>query len=69
MGVNITVDVYKGSLRKALRRYASNGDGQLLVMRSGIGQRIMSFLQGVDVIGTIFRRPTTSSVLLLHPGK
>jgi hypothetical protein len=69
MGVNITVDVYTGSLRRTLRSYASNGDAQLLVMRSGIGQRIMSFLQGIDVIGTIFRRPTTSSVLLLHPGK
>jgi hypothetical protein len=69
MGVNITVDVYTGSLRRTLRSYASNGDAQLLVMRSGIGQRIMGFLQGVDAIGTMFRRPTTSSVLLLHPGK
>jgi hypothetical protein len=69
MGVNITVDVYTGSLRETLESYANNGDTQLLVMRPGIGQRIMSFLQGVDAIGTMFQRPTTSSVLLLHPGK
>jgi hypothetical protein len=69
MGVIITVDVYTGSLRKTLKSYANNGDTQLLVMRPGIGQRIMSFLHGVDAIGKMFQRPTTSSVLLLHPGK
>jgi hypothetical protein len=69
MGVNITVDVYTGSLRRTLRSYASNGDAELLVMRPWLGQRIISFLHAVDAIGTMFRRPTTSSVLLLHPGK
>jgi hypothetical protein len=69
MSLNFTVDVYTGSLRKTLRSYANNGDASLLVMRPGIGQRIKSFLQGVDSIGTMFRRPTASSVLLLHPGK
>ena len=69
MGLNFTVDVYTGSVRKTLRSYANNGDASLLVMRPGIGQRIKSFLQGVDSIGTMFRRPTASSVLLLHPGK
>lgn len=69
MGLNFTVDVYTGSLRKTLRSYANNGDVQLLVMRLGIGQRIMGFLQGVDSIGTMLRRPTASSVLLLQPGK
>jgi hypothetical protein len=69
MGLNFTVDVYTGSLRKTLRIYANNGDVQLLVMRLGIGQRIMGFLQGVDSIGTMLRRPTASSVLLLQPGK
>jgi hypothetical protein len=38
-------------------------------MRPWLGQRIISFLHAVDAIGTMFRRPTTSSVLLLHPGK
>jgi hypothetical protein len=69
MGLNITVDVYTGNLKKTLKSYANNGDVQLLVMRPGIGQRIMSFLQGVDSIGTMLRPPTASSVLLLQPGK
>jgi hypothetical protein len=69
MSLNFTADVYTGSLRKTLRSYANNGDASLLVMRPRIGQRIKSFLQRVDSIGTMFRRPTTSSVLLLHPGK
>jgi hypothetical protein len=69
MGLNITVDVYTGGLRKTLKSYANNGDTQLLVMRPGIGQWIMSFLQGVDAIGTMLRGPTTSSVFPLHPGK
>jgi len=69
MGMNITVDVYTGSLRKMLRSYASNGDEQLLIIRPGIGQRIMSFLQGIDSVSAMFRGTTASSVLLLHPGK
>jgi hypothetical protein len=69
IGMNITVDVYTDSLRKTLKSYENNGNTQLLVMRPGIGQRIMSFLRGVDAIGTMLRGPTTSSVLLLHPGK
>lgn len=67
LGANITVDVYTDSLRKTLRSYASNGDTRLLIMRPGTGQRIMSFLQGVDSMGTMFRRSTVSS--MLNPGK
>jgi hypothetical protein len=70
MGLNVTVHVYTGNLRKTLKSYANNGEAQLLVMRPGIvGQRIMGFLQGVDSIGTMLRRSTASSVLLLQPGK
>jgi hypothetical protein len=69
MGLNIRVDVYTGSLRKTLKSYENNGDTQLLIMRPGIAQRSMSFLHWVDAIGTMVRGPTTSSVLLLHPGK
>ena len=67
--LNFMVDVYTGSLRTTLRRYAKNGDVQLLVMRLGIGQRIISFLHGVDSIGTMLRRPAALSVLLLQPGR
>jgi hypothetical protein len=69
MGLNFTVDVYTGSLSKMLRSYANHEEAQLVVMRPGIGQRIMSFLQGVESIGTILRRPAASAVLLLQPSK
>jgi len=69
MGVNITVDVYTGGLRKTLKSYANNGDAQLLVMRPGIGQRIMSVLHGAVSVSSVFSRSSSSSTLLLHPGK
>jgi hypothetical protein len=69
MGVNITVDVYTGSLRKRLRSYVNNGDAQLLVMRPGIGQRIMSVLHGAVCFSSVFSRSFSLSTLLLHPGK
>ena len=69
MGLNITVDVYAGCLRKTLKSYANNGDAQLLVMRLGIGQRIMSVLHGVVSVSSVFSRSFSSSALLLHSGK
>jgi hypothetical protein len=69
MGLNITVDVCTGSLRKTLRSYANNGDTQLLVMRPGIGQRIMSVLHGAGSVSSVFSRSFSSSTLLFHPGK
>ncbi len=69
MGVNITVDVYTGGLRKTLKSYANNGDAQLLVVRPGIGQRIMSVLHGAVSVSSVFSRSSSSSTLLFHPGK
>jgi hypothetical protein len=69
MGLNFTVDVYMGSLRKTLKSYANNGDAQLLVMRPGIGHRIMSVLHGAVSVNSVFSRSFSSSMLLLHPGK
>ena len=68
MGLNITVEVYTGSLRKTLKSYANNGIAQLLIMRPGIGQRIMSALHGAVSISSVFSR-SFSSTLLLHAGK
>ena len=69
MGLNITVDVYTGSLRKTLKSYVKNGDAQLLVMRPGIGQWIVSVLHGAVSVRNVFSRSITSSTLLLHAGK
>jgi hypothetical protein len=40
------MDVYAGRLKKTLRGYANSGDPQLVIMQSGIGQLMASFLQG-----------------------
>jgi len=68
-GLNITVDVYSGSLKKALKNYANNGEAQIIVMRPGVGQRIMSVLHGAGFVRSLFSRSISLSTLLLHPGK
>jgi hypothetical protein len=69
MGLKISVDVYAGSLRTTLKSYANNGDVQLMVVRPGIGQRIMSALHGAVSVSRVFSRSFSSATLLLHPGK
>ena len=67
LGVKTAVEVYSGSLTKNLRSYVGNGDGQLVLMRSGMGQRIRSFLRSTVSFCGLFQRPASSSVLLLYP--
>jgi hypothetical protein len=69
MGLNFTVDVYAGSLRKTLESYAKSGTPQFLIMRSGIAQRVMSVLHGAVSIGSFFDRSFSSSTLVLCAGK
>src|SRR5688500_5948320 len=38
--VEATVDVYAGSLKKALRSHTVNGDVHLIMTRAGLGERI-----------------------------
>ena len=64
LGVTVTVDIYAGSLSKALSNYASHENVQLVVMQPGIGQRIASYLQGVISIQSIFRHPFSSSIFI-----
>jgi len=67
-GVEIVVDVYTGPLRKAVDSYRRQGDLQLIMMRMGSVLRIQSFLHGAIPLLGIFRRPSFSHMLLLHPG-
>jgi hypothetical protein len=46
LDVKVAVAAYAGSLKKTLRGYANSGDPQLVIMQSGIGQLMASFLQG-----------------------
>ena len=68
MALNIAVDVYTDSLRKALRSYANRGDAPLVIMQPGLGQRIVSFLQGAVSIHNMLANPFSSSVMFFHAG-
>ena len=67
-GIEAAVDVYAGSLKKALRNYTVNGDVHLIVTRAGMGQQIAGFLNGSSSLLDLFKRPALSPVLLIHPG-
>ena len=64
----VGVDIYSGSLRRAVRSYALKGDVHCVMMRAGIGLRIKRFWHGTMPIRGLFKRPSFSPVLLLHPG-
>jgi hypothetical protein len=67
-GVDVTADVYAGSVKKAVRSHTRNGDVHLIMTRAGIGQRTAGFLNGTSSLFDLFKRPTVSPVLLIHPG-
>ena len=67
-GVEVAVDVYAGSLKNAVRSHTLKGDVHLIMTRAGIGQRIAGFLNGSSSLFDLFKRPTMSPVLLVHPG-
>jgi nucleotide-binding universal stress UspA family protein len=67
-GIEVTVDVYAGSLKKAVRSHAVNGDVHLIMTRAGIAQRIAGFFNGSTSLFDLFKRPARTPVLLIHPG-
>ena len=69
MALNIAVDVYTDSLRKTLRSYANRGDAPLVIMRPGIGQRIVSFLQGAVSLRWMVAKPFPRSMMLFQAGR
>lgn len=66
-GIEITVDVYMGSLRRIVKSYTRKGDVHLIVMRASKKRRMMEFVQKAFTMFGVFRRPTFSPVLVLHP--
>jgi hypothetical protein len=67
-GVEVAVEIYAGSLRRVLKEYSLNGDVHLIMMPAGIGLRIKRFLRGMVSSFGLFKRPSFSPVLLVHPG-
>ncbi|TMA09901.1 MAG: universal stress protein [Deltaproteobacteria bacterium] len=58
MGVEITVEVYTGSLKRVIRNYTTNGDMHLIIMRAAGVARLMRFFMGCS-----FRQPGLPPVL------
>ena len=67
-GIETAVDVYAGSLKKAVRNHTINGDVHVILTRAGIGQRIAGLIDGSNSLFDMFKRPSLSPVLLIHPG-
>ena len=66
-GVEVAVDVYTGSLKKAVRNHMLNGDVHLIMTRAGIGDWIARLFDGTGSVFDWFRRPRFSPVLLINP--
>ena len=65
-GIEITVDVYMGSLRRAVKSYTSKGDVHLIVTRAR-REMITDFLHKAFPVFGLFKHPTFSPILVLHP--
>jgi hypothetical protein len=67
LGVKTAVEIYSGSLKRTLKNYESKGDSQLVLVRSGMGQGIRTFLRRALSVCGLFQPPASQSVLLLYP--
>ena len=66
-GIETAVDVYAGSLKRAVRSYTLNGDVDLIMTRARIGDRIARLFDGTSSVFKWFKRPSFSPVLLINP--
>jgi hypothetical protein len=66
-GLEVSVDVYAGGLKKAVRNHTLSGDVHLIMTRAGIGDWIARFFDGTDSVFKLFKRPSSSPVLLIYP--
>jgi hypothetical protein len=67
-GIEAVADVYTGSLKRTIRRYAVHADVHSIMTRAGVLQRIAGFLNGTNSFFDLLKRATVSPVLLIHPG-
>ena len=64
IGVEATVEVYAGSLKKALRSHTLNSDVYLIVTRAGLADRIAALVAGTISFSKLFKRSRFSPVVL-----
>jgi hypothetical protein len=66
-GVEITVDVYAGSLKRVVKNYTRKGNVRFVMKRIGKVPAMMQFVRRTFPVFGSFNRRTFSPVLLLHP--
>jgi hypothetical protein len=66
-GIEAAVDVYAGSLKKAVQSHMLHGDVHLIMTRAGIGGWVARLFNGTTSIFKWFRRPSFSPVMLISP--
>jgi hypothetical protein len=66
-GIEVAVDIYAGSLKKAVQSHTLNGDVHLIMTRTGIGDWIARLFDGTGSVFDWFRRPRFFPVLLINP--
>ena len=66
-GIEAAVDVYAGSLKKAVRSHTFNGDVHLIMTRAAMDNWIGRLLDGAMSIFRLFKRPSSSPVMLINP--
>ena len=66
-GIEAAVDVYAGSLKKAVQSHMLHGDVLLIMTRAGIGGWFARLFNGTTSIFKGFRRPSFSPVMLINP--
>jgi hypothetical protein len=66
-GIEAAVDVYAGSLKKAVRSHTLNGDVHLIMTCAGIGAWIARLFDGTNSVFKWFKRPSFSPVMLINP--
>ena len=66
-GIEAAMDVYAGSLKKAVRSHMLGGHVHLIMTRAGIGDWIARFFNGTNSVFKWFKRPSFSSVMSISP--
>jgi hypothetical protein len=67
-GCEVSVALYMGSLRKAVRNYALNKDVYLIMVHPGVARWITRFFDRTAPTLNVFNRLGVSPVLLIQPG-
>ncbi len=62
-GAEVSVEVYTGSLRRAVKNYARTGDVHLMMAHAGIGDIVSRFLKNLVSVLRSSKRPSISPTL------